>query len=159
VVVVCLQSYFFLLAYDDQSSIYWLTNASGHPSPRPADWPRRRRGSGFESISDSKTSVGMDRTDDLKKGTYQVLKIGAEGRPASHFAYKVGLISNLPAIRHFDDYLLALKDIIWTRETTGTVTQAKELSPDTKMFNLFDGIIALTESAARDEWVKRVFDF
>jgi hypothetical protein len=142
-----------------QDSIYWLLNASGHPSPRPDDWPHRRSGSGYESISDSKTSVGMDRTDDLKKATYQALKIGAEGKPVLDYSYKVAVISNIHALRHFDEYLGALKDIIWTRDETATARKAKDLPPDTLLFNLFDGIIALTETLARDVWVRDIFDF
>ncbi len=142
-----------------RSAIYWLTNACGHPRPRPDDWPRRRTGKGFESVSDSKTSAGMDRTDDLKKATYQALKLGADGKPSRTFAYKVGIISNIHAVRHFEEYLASLKDIIWTRDETGEVTRAGELPPETKLFNLFDGIIALTEIIARDSWVRSTFDF
>ncbi len=142
-----------------RSPIYWLTNACGQPSPRPDDWPRRKTGRGFESVSDSKTSAGMDRTDDLKKAIYQVLKLGADGKPASAFAYKVGIVSNIHAVRHFEEYLASLKDVVWTRDETGTVTTAGELPPETELFNLFDGIISLTETLARDKWVRRVFDF
>lgn len=56
-------------------SIYWLTNACGAPRPIPDDWAKRRSGSGYESISDSKTSVGMDRTDDIKKGIIRFLNL------------------------------------------------------------------------------------
>jgi hypothetical protein len=111
------------------------------------------------SVSDSKTSVGMDRTDDLKKATYQVLKIGAEGKPAQAYSFKVGVVSNIDAIRHFDEYLGSLKDIIWTQDKTGRMTKAGDLPPDTDLFNLFDGIVSLTDTAARDDWVSAVFDF
>ncbi len=101
-------------------NIFWLTNACGTPSPIPANWKKRRIGSGYESVSDSKTSVGMDRTDDIKKGIYQVLKLGAEGKPMnSNWDYKVGIISNIHPARHFDDYLQSLKDIIWTNDESG----------------------------------------
>ncbi len=53
--------------------MYYLANASGSPPKIAKDrdgWPKK------ESISDSKTSAGMDRTDDIKKGIYQSLKIG-----------------------------------------------------------------------------------
>lgn len=62
---------------------YWFTNSCGQPIPRPDTWPHRA-GTGYESVSDSKTSVGIDRTDDIKKGTYQILKLGAEGNPSSY---------------------------------------------------------------------------
>ena len=142
-----------------QDTIYWLTNACGQPYPKPDNWPRRQGSRGYESISDSKTSVGMDRTDDLKKATYQVLKIGAEGHPATNYSLKVGVVSNIHAARHFDSYLASLKDMVWTRETTGQVKLAKHLPPDTEIYNLFDGIITLTQLFARDEWIKNTFDF
>lgn len=59
-------------AKDRTSNIFWLTNGCGHPKPRPFDWPPRS-GTGFESISDGKTSVGMDRTDDIKKESIRFL--------------------------------------------------------------------------------------
>jgi hypothetical protein len=57
------------LAYQNRiasEKIYWFTNGCGQPTPKPSDWPKR--GTGYESISASKTSVGLDRTDDIKKG-------------------------------------------------------------------------------------------
>ncbi len=142
-----------------QSGVFWLTNACGQPSPRPKAWPRRRGASGFESISDSKTSVGMDRTDDLKKATYQVLKIGAEGNPSSAYHYRVGIISNIHAVRHHEDYLTAIQDIVWIRDKEATAKTVADLPPESPLFNLFDGIIALTQSETRDEWVRKIFDF
>jgi hypothetical protein len=99
----------------------------------------------------------MDRTDDIKKATYQVLKLGAEGKPAADYDYKVGIVSNINAVRHFDEYLNALKDIVWTREETGEISKVGDLDPETELFNLFDGIVTLTSTLARDKWVKRVF--
>ncbi|MCP4358266.1 MAG: hypothetical protein GY796_09655 [Chloroflexi bacterium] len=142
-----------------QSDIFWLTNACGQPSSRPTDWPRRSSASGYESISDSKTSVGMDRTDDLKKATYQTLKIGAEGNPSSQYHYRVGIISNIHAVRHYEDYLTAIQDIVWTRHEDMFARRAIDLPPETPLFNLFDGIVALTEARTRDEWVSEIFDF
>ncbi|MDB9403924.1 hypothetical protein PN472_19340 [Microcystis aeruginosa CS-1036] len=142
------------------NSIYWLTNACGSPSPRTDWWPKSKGGdgAGFESVSDSKTSVGVDRTDDIKKGIYQVLKLGSEGKPvASKWKFKVGIISNIHAARHFEEYLESLKNLIWTHETTGKAHKAGDLNPEHPLYNLFDGIIALTESHFRDEWLKEVF--
>ena len=56
---------------DRQNKMYYLANASGHPpiiAKERDGWPQK------ESISDGKTSAGMDRTDDIKKGIYQSLK-------------------------------------------------------------------------------------
>ncbi|MBL8089141.1 MAG: hypothetical protein JNJ43_02355 [Anaerolineales bacterium] len=144
---------------EGKQPIFWLTNACGQPVPRPESWPRRASGAGYESVSDGKTSVGMDRTDDIKKATYQVLKLGAEGKPAIDKIYLVGIVSNIHAVRHFDEYLTNLKDIIWTRDESGTITNASQLDPNTEFYNLFDGIISLTNTVARNSWIKKTFDF
>ncbi len=149
-------------AYGDlgkTTPVFWFTNACGQPVPRPNNWPKRNNGSGYESISDGKTSVGMDRTDDIKKSIYQVLKLGAEGKPSENVKYLVGIVSNIHAVRHFDEYIKPLKSIIWTRDETEKVKMASQLPPNTEMFKLFDGIIALTETIARDSWVETTFDF
>jgi hypothetical protein len=149
--------------YESRNTIpnpnFWLTNACGQPYPRLDNWPVRKDATGYESVSDSKTSVGMDRTDDIKKATYQVLKLGAEGKPSQKFAYKTGIVSNIHAVRHFDQYLTSLKDIVWTREPTGEITRVGDLHPNTEIFNLFDGIISLTDIVGRDPWIKSLFDF
>ncbi len=142
-----------------QQDIFWLTNACGAPYPIPSDWPGRRRGGGFETISDSKTSVGLDRTDDIKKGIYQVLKIGSEAKPiTSDWALKVGLISNIHPVRHFSEYLASLKDIVWTSYPK-PVRKAGDLPSEKDIYNLFDGIISLTDTIVRDDWVKQTFKF
>jgi hypothetical protein len=149
-----------LKSYQPKSNenIFWLTNACGTPSPIPQGWQKRRVGSGYESVSDSKTSVGMDRTDDIKKGIYQVLKLGAEGKPLlSEWDYKVGIISNVHPARHFEEYLQSMQDIVWTNDESGRAIFVKDLPLEQKVFNLFDGIIALTKTYSRDEWIDKLF--
>lgn len=147
-------------AYKDKAKsnpIFWLTNACGVPTPRPYNWPQRRTG-GFETVSDSKTSVGMDRTDDIKKGIYQVLKLGAEYKPR-YRNIKTALISNIHAVRHNDEYLKCIKDIIWTIDESREVRSWSEVNDDIPLYNLFDGIISFTESDMRDDEVTRLFSF
>jgi len=142
-------------------AVYWLTNGCGAPNPRPDWWPKSKGGDGggFESISDSKTSVGMDRTDDIKKGIYQVLKLGSEGKPvSSDWKFKVGIVSNIHAARHFEKYLKTLRNMVWTHDSSGAATKAGDLAADHPLYNLFDGIVALTECHFRDIWLKQVFD-
>ncbi|MEI7556425.1 hypothetical protein [Candidatus Chlorohelix sp.] len=159
---------FWLVAYksyetrnEDKSNFYWLTNACGHPTPIPSGWKMRGgRNSGYESVSDGKTSVGMDRTDDIKKGIYQVLKIGAESKPRpSQFEVRTALISNIHAVRHYPEYLTALDDVVWTLSKDKKVKKAEDLPPDAAIYNLFDGIISFTESHIRDEWISKNFQF
>lgn len=137
--------------------LFWMTNGCGQPVPRPDDWPRRR-GSGYESVSDGKTSVGMDRTDDIKKAIYQVLKLGSEYK-LDNDNIKTAIISNIHAVRHYDEYLLTLRDVIWTLDSTHVAKRAIQLDPDTPMYNLFDGILSFTYSDIRDEWIEEIFNF
>jgi hypothetical protein len=142
-------------------NIFWLTNGCGAPNPRPVSWPRAKNGAGggYESISDSKTSVGMDRTDDIKKGIYQVLKLGSEGKlVTSKWNFKVGIVSNIHAARHFEEYLDSLVNLIWTHDESGKAVVAGDLKHDHRMYNLFDGIISLSQSHFRDKWIKETFE-
>jgi len=140
--------------------VYWLTNACGQPTPRPLSWPQRRSGEGYESVSDSKSSVGIDRTDDIKKGIYQVLKMAVSGKPKqTQIAVKTALLSNIHAVRHYDDYLLELQDIVWTLDKTGKAKKVSDLPPEKDIYNLFDGIITFTQSYVRDEWIEQNFQF
>jgi hypothetical protein len=144
----------------DQVPIFWLTNACGTPSPLPLNWAKRRVGAGYESVSDTKTSVGMDRTDDIKKGIFQTLKLGSHGKPfQSDWVFRVALISNIHAARHFDDYLDSIKDIVWTLDISGNAKKVSDLPPDQDIYNLCDGIVALTATLSRDEWVRDLFTF
>jgi hypothetical protein len=140
--------------------VYWLTNACGAPSPIPSDWPRNRNQKSYESISDSKSSVGMDRTDDIKKGTYQVLKLATSGKPKQKkYTVKTALISNIHAVRHYNEYLRQLQDVVWTIDKTKTAKRVGDLPAEQEVYNLFDGIISFTESYARDEWIASTFKF
>lgn len=142
---------------DKSCALFWLTNGCGQPIPRPDEWPARR-GTGYESVSDGKTSVGMDRTDDIKKAIYQVLKLGSKYKPENE-RIKTAIISNIHAVRHYDEYLLTVRDVIWTTNHSRAITRAAQLDPDTPIYNLFDGILSFTQSDIRDEWIQEIFDF
>ena len=143
-----------------ESPIYWFSNACGSPQAVSDDWPDRRSGGGKESISDSKTSVGMDRTDDIKKGIYQILKVGADGKPFSkNYAVSVGIISNVDAARHFDEYLQNIQNVVWTLDPTGSAQKVRDLPPEQEVYNLFDGIVTFTRNIVRNEWLKQTFLF
>lgn len=157
---------YWVIAYETykhrrrENPIYWFSNACGSPQAVSDDWPDRRSGGGKESISDSKTSVGMDRTDDIKKGIYQILKVGADGKPFSkNYAVSVGIISNVDAARHFDEYLKNIQNVVWALDPTGSAQKARDLPPDQELFNLFDGIVTFTRNIARNEWLKQTFRF
>lgn len=143
---------------EPKNGSYWLTNACGAPVPSPTDWPRRKSGSGIETISDNKTSVGMDRTDDIKKATYQVLKIASMAKvsPRDGWDVYVGILSNIHAVQHYHDYLESLHDIMWFKanDDSGVVEEAP---PATEIYNLFDGIVTFTSSSVRANQLKAAF--
>lgn len=140
-------------------SARWLSNGCGAPGLAAAGphWPGR--GSGLESVSDGKTSVGMDRTDDLKKAVYQLLKIGVELREGrSDYKLHTGIISNIHPVRH-SEYIYPMLDIVWghgKRPGTAPSGQGQVPMPQENYF-LIDGLIALTEQKIQDPWVKKAF--
>lgn len=133
--------------------VFWLTGACGAPKPKPAHWPDGK------TVSDAKTTVGMDRTDDIKKATYQVLKIATAAKPKTSYQVKTALISNIHAVRHYDAYLKDFQDVVWAQDETRSAKKAGELPPDQNLYNLFDGILSFTRSHSRDEWISSTFKF
>ena len=145
---------------DKEDSIFWLTGGCGAPSPTPAGWPLTRGTKPkAESISDGKTSVGMDRTDDIKKGVYQLLKLRMIDAVAEGMTVKVGILSNAHAARHHDDYVLPIQDVMWLKTDQTEVETIDDLPAGTPLFNLYDGIITFTKSFTRDGWLQQIFDF
>ena len=142
-------------AYQNKNTddiLYWFCGACGLPRNPGEGWPRQADGKPKGSISDGKTSVGLDRTDDIKKATFQALKLGVENRACDALGWTllIGLASNLHASRHYDAYLRPYEDIIWG---WGNQREAREL------YNLFDGIISFTKSHIRNDWLSSVLDW
>lgn len=131
---------------DRQNKMYYLANASGHPpliAKERDGWPQK------ESISDGKTSAGMDRTDDIKKGIYQTLKMGTHLKNFPNI--KTAIISNLPAYRHGEEYVSPFLSMLW-----GLERDLENLSGTTVLRNdhlrrAFDFLITLEEPVLRGE--------
>ena len=138
---------------DPIDTVFWLTGACGAPKPKPPHWPEGK------TVSDSKTTVGMDRTDDIKKATYQVLKIATAAKPRTSYFVKTALISNIHAVRHYEAYLQDFQDVVWAQDETRLAKSAGELPPSKPLYNLFDGILSFTRSHSRDEWISDAFKF
>lgn len=130
---------------DRQNRMYYLANASGSPPKIAKDrdgWPKS------ESISDGKTSAGMDRTDDIKKGIYQTFKIGThvKGDPD----IKTAIISNLPAYRHGAEYVSAFVNMLWGLEADIEDVNGQKAIFSKNLRRAFDFIITLEEPILRD---------
>jgi hypothetical protein len=113
-------------------------------------------------VDDSKNKPGMDRTDDIKKGTYQSLKFGTYYKEKDSRRIVRSLIaSNFFPLRTFDRYLSEMTDVIWTKEK-----YSRTLSVDipenfltfsrNDLFYLYDAIICFTESIFMDDRLRAI---
>lgn len=130
---------------DRTNRMYYLANASGSPPKIAKDrdgWPKK------ESISDSKTSAGMDRTDDIKKAIYQSLKIGTHIKSDSNI--KTAIISNLPAYRHGNEYITPFVKMYWGLDDDLVEMQGAKAIMLKDLRRVFDFIITLEEPILRD---------
>ncbi len=129
---------------DRDSSYFYLANASGGP-PKIAkerdNWPSK------ESISDSKTSAGMDRTDDIKKGIYQSLKLGVSNYKNRNI--ETALISNLPALRHGSEYVDPFVNILWGEDNSLVREGDLEYINKDDLRYIFDHLITLDSPIIR----------
>lgn len=130
---------------DRNDMMYYLANASGRP-PRIAKdrdgWPQA------ESISDGKTSAGMDRTDDIKKGIYQSLKIGTYIQNEKMF--KTAIISNLPPYRHGSEYVSPFIDMVWGLDEHMEEEEGRKFIAEDNLRRVFDFIITLEDPILRE---------
>ena len=96
----------------------------------------------------------MDRTDDIKKSTFQVLKLGVEHRnPLETSGWKIGigLLGNLPAARHYTDYLASYEEIVWAKTSPGEEPE--------NWANLFDAVVSFTSSKIRADFLTGLLSF
>lgn len=131
---------------DRQNKMYYLVNASGKPpiiAEERDGWPQK------QSISDGKTSAGMDRTDDIKKGIYQSLKIGTYVK--NFPSIKTAIISNLPAYRHGEEYVSPFLSMLWGQEGDLESLGGKEVLRIDNLRRVFDFLITLEEPVLRGQ--------
>ncbi|MBI5479730.1 MAG: hypothetical protein HY906_12780 [Deltaproteobacteria bacterium] len=70
-----------------------------------------------DEIDSNKTKPGLGRTDDMKKGTYQLLKYGAYYKDrCSRKALYSALLANLDPVNLWAEYLERLLDVRWARD-------------------------------------------
>lgn len=127
------------------NKFYYLTNACGQPPSCNTGDNKWKKG---ESISDSKTSAGLDRTDDIKKGIYQVLKIGTQY--TNNLNIKTAIISNLPAYRHGSEYITPFMDMLWGKEKDIIDLGDSKVLRREDLKYVFDYIISLENEMLRD---------
>ncbi len=114
-------------------------------------------------IDDSKNAPGLDRSDDIKKGTYQMLKFGTSYKAkCAKGSLRAALLSNFMAVRGYDRYFAELEDVLWTKEKYSVVLDEPDERQDIRafrtdgIFNLYDAVITLTTSVFRDEDIRHL---
>ncbi len=111
-------------------------------------------------VDDSKNAPGLDRTDDIKKGIYQMLKLGERfSARCRQRRIKVVLIGNTFPIRHYDDYLAGLEDITWARESQFIPSTSPEqrIVRYADLIKLWDAVITFTGAHFRDGELHEAF--
>ncbi|MCC6446995.1 MAG: hypothetical protein IT210_26520 [Armatimonadetes bacterium] len=112
------------------------------------------------NIDDSKNNPGIDRTDDIKKGVYQMLKLGEHfSAKCKRSRIKIALLSNIHAVRHHRDYLSGFEELTWTYERCLEPTddsEWKRVRVD-DLINLYDAFIALSQPQFREEAFRQGF--
>ena len=113
-------------------------------------------------VDDSKNAPGLDRTDDVKKGTYQALKFGTYYKEkCPHRRIRSVLMSNFMAVHGFEEYLSEMQDVIWTKEKYFVTLEATDTTeirsvPSDQLFNLYDALVSFTRSVYRDNRLRNV---
>jgi hypothetical protein len=110
-------------------------------------------------VDDSKNAPGLDRTDDIKKGVYQMLKLAEKySRGCQEKRIRVALVSNMHPIVHYDEYLKGFEDALWTREADiqGHTDRVVFIDSD-NLLPFYDMLFTLTKSWFRDERLRQAF--
>jgi hypothetical protein len=135
--------------YGDDDPRRWLTCGCGG-SPTDAGG----------SIDDTKNAPGLDRTDDIKKGTYQSLKYTTSYKDkCSGDKIRSALVSNFLPERKYDRYMEDLQDLVLVkpREHTGEdVSDESTAFNDENIHNLFDSVLCLTDSIHNDKYMQEI---
>lgn len=112
-----------------------------------------------DEIDSNKTKPGLGRTDDIKKGTYQMLKFGAYYKDEmSKLAVRSALVANLDPLFLYADYMANMIDIKWARSEAFESQGSHYLIESRSLHWLYEGIIAFNRPIIEDARLKEVFD-
>jgi hypothetical protein len=109
------------------------------------------------TVDDSKNAPGMDRTDDLKKGTYQVLKFGTYYKEkCPRRILRAAIISNIMPVHTWEPYMAEVSDVLWTKDAyVKEASKGMRLIEERGLFSLYDALIGLNYCVWRDPLVHR----
>ena len=116
-----------------------------------------------DEIDSNKTKAGLGRTDDIKKGTYQLLKFGAYYRNGSpDLPVRGALVANLDPVFMYADYMEKLIDARWApTKKFRTVKERPDYSEilERDLFYIYDAVIAFNRPMTNDPALAGCFDF
>jgi len=120
-----------------------------------------------DKIDSNKTKPGLCRTDDIKKGTYQMLKYGAYYRDGSpNLEVRSSLLANMDPVFMRGEYLDKLIDVRWAREQAFTEqtnddgdASGKYVIEDDGLYYLYDSLFAFNRPIINDDLLRDVFSF
>jgi hypothetical protein len=112
-----------------------------------------------DEIDSNKTKPGLGRTDDIKKGTYQLLKFGAYYRDdASRLKVRSALVANLDPLFLRADYVDGLVDVRWAPGSDFIREGGDYRIPERLLRYLYDGIVTFNQPTLNDPIVASLFD-
>ena len=116
-----------------------------------------------DEIDSNKTKAGLGRTDDIKKGTYQLLKFGGYYREGSpDLPVRGTLLTNLDPLFLYSDYMERLIDARWAPARKFSRVPER---PDHQqvlerdLFYLYDAVLAFNRPVINDPLLAQCFDF
>ncbi len=112
-----------------------------------------------DEIDSNKTKPGLGRTDDIKKGTYQLLKFGAYyADDNSNLPMRGALATNLDPLFLRADYFTKLSDIRWGKGHSFTQHGTEWRIADRHLHYLYNAVMAFNEPVINDKLLAGVFD-
>jgi hypothetical protein len=116
-----------------------------------------------DEIDSNKTKAGLGRTDDIKKGTYQLLKFGAYYRDGSPtLPIRGTLLTNLDPLFMYTEYMEKLLDARWAPAGKFSLVPERpdhQQIKENDLFYLYDAVLAFNKPAINDALLSSCFDF
>lgn len=113
-----------------------------------------------DEIDSNKTKPGLGRTDDIKKGTYQLVKFGAYYRDiAAPFSVRTALVANLDPLFLRGEYLDKLETVRWGQADDFKEDGSRYVIESDYLHFLYEAIIAFNRPTLNDPLLGEIFAF
>jgi hypothetical protein len=112
-----------------------------------------------DNTDSNKTKPGLGRSDDMKKGTYQMLHFGALFKDACEKrSILVALLANMDPVNMYAEYLEPLQDAVWSVAAPEIENGVVRL-PEDRVHRLYDGVVTFNRLHPDAGTVPDLFDF